>query len=145
MVLLSLVALIAVATTGDLERLKNPGLYYFIALFCVLLILVGPFVRARKQYRQLQYLREKMQYHFTSDELGLNGPSFSGNIAWKLVQKVYETKTLFVIYQTPEQAWVLPKRFFGDQDEITVWKEFVIAHLTNPQLFQPAGWLAARF
>jgi hypothetical protein len=142
--LFAVLGIAAVSLTGDIERIKNPGLLYAILLCWALLFLGSPVLAARKQYRKQQYLREEMQYDFTNDGVGLQGPSFSTKIAWPLVQSVYETKTGFLIYQSPQSAWILPKRFFPTGDT-AVWKKFVREHLTSPNLLRGSKWLASWF
>jgi len=143
-VLFSLFGIAVVFLTGDVERIKNPGSYYAIFLCWALLCLGGPFLAARKQYRKQQYLREEMQYDFTNDGVGLQGPNFSATIAWLLVQSICETKTGFIIYQSPHLAWILPKRFFPTSD-IEGWKMFVRERLTSPTLLRGPRWPASWF
>jgi hypothetical protein len=124
--LFSLFGLITVLLTGDPERLQNPGFFYVIMLLFALLQLGLPYLCARKQYARLRYLREPMRYQFTNEMIRLEGPSFSGEITWPLVHSVYETRSTFLIYQSPQVAWILPKRFFcGESQEIQRWRQFV--------------------
>ena len=143
--LCGLLGMVVVSMSGDVERLKNPGLYYLIPLGFALLFLGGPFLEARRQYRKQQYLREPLGYDFTNDGIGLTGPNFSSKIAWTLVRRVYETKTLFLIYQSSQLAWILPKHFFCEESAIEGGKSFVIGHLTKPSLFHGCGWVASWF
>jgi len=130
---------IAVVTwSGDLERLLNPGAFYVIAIFWGLLLLAMPYICARRQYRKQKYLREPMKYDFSDAGIRLEGPSFSSKIVWTLVHAVYETKTSFLIYQGPNLALILPKRFFGDESTIKPWKDFLVKNLPAPNLFHSA-------
>ena len=144
--LFSLFGFAAVLSTGDPERLRNPGVFYVILFFLVLLQLGLPYLGARRQYATLGFLRGPMRYHFTSERVRLEGSSFSGEIAWPLVNRVYETKRAFLIYQTPQTAWILPKRFvWGEDKEVQRWRLFVTRHLTKPKLFRRPELLGAWF
>ncbi len=144
--LFSFLGFAAVLSTGDPERLKNPGTFYVILFFLVLLPFGTTYLSARRQYATLRYLREPMRYHFASDQIRLEGSNFSSEMTWPLVQGVYETKRAFLIYQTAQSAWILPKRFFwGEDDEIERWRRFVTRHLTKPKLFRRPELLGAWF
>src|SRR5438105_12210803 len=52
----------AVLSTGNVERIRNPGWFYIIMFFLVLLQWVIPYFGARRHYAKLQYLREPMRY-----------------------------------------------------------------------------------
>ena len=61
----------------------------------------------------LGHLEQKpMRFLLTSERVRLEGPNFSGEMTWPFVHSVYETKNAFLIYQTAQVAWILPKRFF---------------------------------
>jgi len=141
---LSLLGFLSVLSSGDSERLQNPGLFY-VFLFVFTFLQFGiPYLGARRQYAALRYLREPMRFHFTTERIRLEGPSFSGEASWPLVHSVYETKNAFLIYQSSQAAWILPKRFFwGEDQEIQRWRQFVIQHLTKPGLFRKPELLGA--
>ena len=134
--------LVAVLSTGDPERLKNPGQFYFFGLLWPLLLTALPYWSARRQYAKHVYLREPMRYYFGHDRISLEGPSFNGEIEWKLVDRIYETRSLFLIYHS-QVAWMLPKRFFwGDKTAIKQWKHFAITHLNKRDQFDDLGIVA---
>jgi YcxB-like protein len=146
MLIFCLLGIGVVLSTGDVERIENPGSSYFIMLAFLLLYFVVPFVAARQQYAKQQYLREPMRYQFTDEHVRLEGASFSTEVKWSLVQGVYETKSSLFIYQSPQGAWILPKRFFwGDDRTLQLCRNFIVAHLANRKLFHvseiPGNWL----
>jgi hypothetical protein len=142
----SIFGLAAVLSTGDPERLRNPGSYYLIFPIFALLAWAAPYFAARKQFAKIQWLREPMRYRFDDEGPHVAGPSFSGTIVWKVLPGIHETKTLFIVYQTSQAAWIIPKRFFwGDERELTRFRSFAIAHLAEPGKFHsivfPGKWL----
>jgi hypothetical protein len=133
----SFTGLVVTLSAGSVERFANPGLFYVAFLVWAALFLVVPYLGARRQFAKQQYLREPMQFCFTADRVRLEGPHFTSELNWSLVQRIHETKNLLFIYQSPQIAWILPKRFFGGEPGlIEQWKEFVIGRLQHPGLFQ---------
>jgi hypothetical protein len=145
LVLFSLFGIVVVLLRAGAGSFANPGLYYVFMLCWAPFLLVNPYRAARRQYRSQQYLREPMQFRFTDDGVQLQGPNFVSKLSWVLVQRVYETRTAFLIYQAPQVAWILPKRLFSSNAEIQSWKEFVVGQLAKPELYHRPGWVGAWF
>ena len=99
---------------GPSGSFANPGVYFLMLLFSALFGLGSPYLAARKQYRSLPSLQAPMKFSFTNEGVRVEGPNFSGEIAWALVPRVQERKTAFLalVYQATQVAWILPKRFF---------------------------------
>jgi hypothetical protein len=142
--IMSLTAIIAVVSTGKVDRLVNPGIYWAIPFLWAALFIASPYWNARRQRKLQQYLREPIRYHFTPDRLQLEGPHYSTEITWSLVLRVYETKTTFLIYYEPNTAWILPKRFFwNDERAVQRWREFARENLTRyKRAFHAPGMLS---
>jgi len=146
MLLFCVFGFVAVLSTGDSERLRNPGTSYLIMFIFVSLQFFLPYIVARRQISKLPYFREPMRYQFADDRIRLEGASFSSEITWPLVKRVYETKNAFLIYHSAPTAWIIPKRFFwGNDSEIQHWRKFVVGRLAKPRMFHapefPATWL----
>lgn len=142
----SIFGIAAVIATGDRERLQNPGSFYVFLLLLAFLQFAIPYVSARRQYAKLVHLREPMRFLLTSERVRVEGPNFSGETIWPLVHSVYETKNAFLIYQTAQVAWILPKRlFWAEEQKIEGWRQLAKQCLRNPKLFHQINWLGARF
>jgi YcxB-like protein len=126
---------------GDL--LQTGALYLGLA-FVAAYILAAPYLGARKLYRQQAYLREPMTFDFTREGIHLGGASFSSDIAWRIVHEVRETRTLWLVYHTPQTAWILPKRFLSST-ELEEWRRFVREHLPEESRQWKAGERVGRF
>src|SRR6516164_1983656 len=109
-VVFALFGIVVVISAGDPQRLQNPGSFYLFLLVFAFLQFVVPYVSARRLYAKLAYLSEPMRFLLTSERVRLEGTNFSGEMTWPLVHSVYETKNAFLIYQTSQLAWILPKR-----------------------------------
>ena len=145
-VVFALFGIVVVISTGDPQRLQNPGSFYLFLLVFAFLQFVVPYVSARRLYAKLVYLSEPMRFLLTSERVRLEGPNFSGEMTWPLVHSVYETKNAFLIYQTSQLAWILPKRFFwGEEHQIERCRELAKQCLRMPKLFHESDWLGARF
>jgi hypothetical protein len=145
MLLIGVLGIIAVLLPGSKGTLANPGGYYVFMLFWAMLLLGSPYLAARAQHKRQQYLREPIQYRFNDDGARLEGPSFSSEIKWSLVQRINETKSAFLIYQAPQLAWILPKRFFHCDTDLQGWKKYAVVHLLRPGLFHEPGWVGSWF
>ncbi|HEV8148312.1 MAG TPA: YcxB family protein [Bryobacteraceae bacterium] len=129
----------------DQSGTESPWWTYGFLLCWGLVMLAVPYVSATNQFRKQRYLREPIQFSFSETAIRLEGPNFSSQITWQVVQRVRETKSAFLIFQSARAAWILPKRFFANNDDIEKWRQFAIAHLEKPNQFRPAGWLSKRF
>ena len=133
--------LFAVLRTGDPERLQNPGSSYLIGLAFSMLMFGSPYLGAWLQFAKLAYFRGPVRYHLTSDRIRLEGAAFSSEIGWTLVQNVYETNGAFLIYQSAQVAWILPKRFFWGQDALVQrCRQLMQQRLSRPGLFHAPTW-----
>ena len=140
--LFALVGIFSVLATGNIERWKNPGVQWVVLFFWTALALTGPYWAARRQRAQQSYLRMPMRYHFTADRVRLEGPQFSGEITWSLIRGIYETQNMFVLYHSPRMAWILPKRFFwNDERLVRQWRDWVIRQLPERKGFHKLGLL----
>lgn len=141
---LSLLGIIVCLASGDPRKIQNPGLQWLFLLGFGVLLLGQLHWSARRQFAKQRYLREPMRYLTSEERVGLQSPSYSSEVDWAMIQAIYETKSLFLIYTAPQVAWVLPKRFFwGDEQRALAWKQFAMRKLAG-RFHQPgtvAAWL----
>jgi hypothetical protein len=84
-----------------------------------------PWWMAWSQQRKLQQLREHVAYHLDTEGFRVEGKNFRMEIGWNLVHAVRETKTLFLLYQSPETAWVIPKRFLASEADVEAFRSHI--------------------
>lgn len=142
----SLLGLLAVISTGDPDRLRNPGSLYFFLLILALVQLGIPYLSAWRQYSKTQFLRDPMRFHITREKIRLEGSNFSSEVTWQFVKAAYETKNAFLIYQTAQMAWILPKRFFwGDSELLAQGRQIIAQSLVEPQRLRSVAILSSWF
>ena len=86
-------------------------------------VILIPYRSARKQWSMHPYLADSFREIFTAQTIERSSPSISSEIAWSVVREIYETDSLFLMYIAPNQAIIVPKRFFPDAATIQAWKE----------------------
>jgi hypothetical protein len=142
----SMLGILAVVTSDDPDRLQNPGSAYFFLLVFGLIQLGLPCLSGWRQYSKMQVLREAMRFHITGEKIRLEGPNFSSEVMWPLVQAAYETRNAFLIYQSAQMAWILPKRFFwGDSELLAQGRQIISQSLVKPRRLRSVALLSSWF
>lgn len=134
-----IIGVIAVLS-GEGESFVDTGVWYLLMLLFGLFLLVNPYRCARKQYRTRRSLKEPMEFEFSEKSIHLQGPNFSTEISWVLVHGIRETKSLFLIYQSPRIAWILPKQFFRSEDSVASLRELSLRQLKIQNSFANRAW-----
>lgn len=116
-----------------IEGITNTTPFVLLVLFWCFMVLGNPYIAAYRQWKAQQFLREPQQFRVDPNVLELEGPNFSGKISWALVHAVYETKTLFLIYQSAQVAWIIPKRFFAAASKQEAWARYAQTHVVEPK------------
>jgi hypothetical protein len=111
--------------------------FFLLLAFCILFLGVMPRRNARKQLAAQSYLREPITYIFTCETITGTGPSAHWSIAWNVLKRVRETKTLFLLYHAPNIAVVVPKRFFQSPSEIEKWRQLVVTYVDAKRIEKP--------
>ena len=137
--------LILVLPLGALAMIANPDSDWrpvltnalpFVLLLVFWLFLLGgmPFRNARKALTTQGYLREPITYTFTDETISGTGPSIRWSIAWNVMKRIRETRSLFLLYHAPNVAVILPKRFFQSSSEMDAWRQFVATYLDSKRI-----------
>ncbi|WP_416147820.1 YcxB family protein [Salipaludibacillus sp. HK11] len=99
----------------------------------LILILLITF-RIRKEFKSDQMIKNELRYIY-SDE-GINQQIKKSNvyIEWADILKAYEHKEMFRVYISKNKVLVMPKRFFGSQKDITLFKALVNKHVGEEKM-----------
>lgn len=123
----------------------NPVVQNLLPFVLLLLLwLLAPWWGAWRQHRKLQTAQERIAYRL--DEFGVHaeGENFRSEIAWKLVHAVRETKTMFVIYQSSQLGWVIPKRFLPNGG-VDAFRGYLERGLANSNKYHAPGLIGSLF
>jgi hypothetical protein len=112
--------------------LSNAAPFFVLLVVWLVILLYIPYRQAGKQYRSQKYLHEPITYRFSPEGVSGAGPSISWTLTWDIFKAVRETKSLFVMYQGPNIAVVLPKRFFADSAAADEWRRLVSSSMSKP-------------
>jgi hypothetical protein len=139
---LILILLIGVAILTLILAVPNPNVIKnavpLLTLFVIWLALlaVTPYWNARRQFARQQYLRDPVIQTFSEDGIKSTGPSVSSELKWTVMQAIRETKSQFLLYYAPNQALLVPKRFFTSDAELAAWQEIVRAAMDGKNIKQ---------
>jgi hypothetical protein len=111
--------------------LSNAAPFFVLLVLWLLFLLYMPTRQARKQHRSQKYLHEPITYRFSREGVSGTGPSISWKLTWDIFKVVRETKSLFVMYQGPNVAIVVPKRFFADPSAVDEWRRLVSSSMSK--------------
>ncbi|HXR74824.1 MAG TPA: YcxB family protein [Bryobacteraceae bacterium] len=141
---LILVLLIGLAILALIVAVPNPNILKnaapLLTLFVIWLALlaVTPYWNARRQFARQRYLREPVSQTFSTDGIKSIGPSVSTELQWSVMQTVRETKSQFLLYYAPNQALLVPKRFFTDDAQLASWRDVARAGMSPKDIKQSA-------
>jgi hypothetical protein len=148
MMLLLLIFLFNFATNGDPEAylgmvLVNAAPFEFLLVAWIVVVIgVGPYFNARRNFAQHRELQEPTTYTFNAEGIVVTSPSSTWRIDWGLVKRVRETKSAYIVYRSPRLAAMLvPKRFFRSESEMTQWQQIVTARII-PRRIEKPGFMA---
>jgi len=116
----------------------------FALLLVLWLFLLGamPYRNARKALTAQNYLREPITYTFTDETISGMGPSARWSIAWNVIKRMQETRSLFLLYHAPNVAVIVPKRFFQSAREMELWRQLVASYLDSKRIDRPTSGVA---
>lgn len=119
----AIIVLITVVPNPNLVANTRPLLILFAIWVC--LLVVNPYLGARRQFAKQPYLREPLTQIFTVETISSSSASTSSQVKWNIVQNVRETSRLFLLYYATNQALIVPKRFFSTPEQMDLWRRIV--------------------
>jgi hypothetical protein len=108
------------------------ALFLFVSVF---IIVFNPRQRAKRVFETQRDHGEPITYVFNSQTVSCIGVTASWSIAWSVVWRFRETKSLFLLYRGPNLVEILPKRFFRSPGEMERWRQLVSASV-DPKLIE---------
>jgi hypothetical protein len=141
-----LVLLLSISLLVIMTAFPNPNLIANVQPLLILfalwlaLLFAAPDIQARLIFSRQPYFRYPMTQTFTSTGYETKGTGFSSEVSWGILRNVRETKSLFLLYHTPQMALVVPKRFFVSDEQMETWEEAVTVGIA-PKKLSKAGWV----
>lgn len=83
----------------------------------MLFTVIQPFILLWKSYKIIALtptFKEPLEYLIDSQGVHVSQNEETADLAWDMVIKVIETKTQLVIYNSPKNGFILPKKQLGD-------------------------------
>lgn len=125
-------------TTGLLGTIAGALLVvaYFMAgsilylIFGVLVLVYLPwtlFIRSKKQYLANPAFKESLHYTFNEEGMTVSQKDTSGQIAWENLYKAVSTPKSIVIYTSPVNASIFPKKDLGEHKAALI--EVISTHM----------------
>jgi hypothetical protein len=96
---------------------------------------------AWRSWKARPSLRESATIWFDADGMRNKTADSSAQVAWRLILSVRETKSLFLMYYAPNMAYLVPKRFFANAEDIAAFRALV-ADSVVPHTITPPGLVA---
>lgn len=95
-------------------------IYYLILLLIPFVSLLTLRFAAKKQYESSKLMKSETET--VINETGVSQSNKFGNtsVAWEDLYKVEETKSAFYVYIAKRQAFILPKRILGSEEDSMV-------------------------
>jgi YcxB-like protein len=88
-------------------------------------------VKATREYKSDQLIKNEFIYIFNDTGiLQKRGRSINA-IDWNEIVSIKEFSPLFLIYVSRNKAMVIPKRFFGSVEELTLFKRIINENVTQ--------------
>jgi YcxB-like protein len=113
----------------------------FLAVLLLLLAIAAlllPFRAARKQFADGSYLNEPVTFIFDIEGIRSTGSGVSSSVVWSRLQRVQETKTMFLLYYNARAAVIIPKRFFEERAEMMRWRQLVTSRISPKSIRAPS-------
>ncbi|MDO5021445.1 MAG: YcxB family protein [Lachnospiraceae bacterium] len=125
-------------TTGLLGTIAGALLVvaYFMAgsilylIFGVVVLVYLPwtlFIRSKKQYLANPAFKESLHYTFNEEGMTVSQKDTSGQIAWENLYKAVSTPKSIVIYTSPVNASIFPKKDLGEHKAALI--EVISTHM----------------
>lgn len=125
-------------TTGLLGTIAGALLVvaYFMAgsilylIFGVVVLVYLPwtlFIRSKKQYLANPAFKESLHYTFNEEGMTVSQKDTSGQIAWENLYKAVSTPKSIVLYTSPVNASIFPKKDLGERKAALI--EVISTHM----------------
>lgn len=109
--------------------------YYVLALgiFAVLLPLIIK-MGVRKAIATNKFIGSTHHYCFTSNEINIQSETGTAKFGWEKINRAEEAKRDFILHVDNVQFYLLPKRFFSNEQDMEILRIILRENLEKKQL-----------
>ncbi|MCI1857977.1 MAG: YcxB family protein [Sporolactobacillus sp.] len=107
-------------------RVYIPLILSVAALF--ILLIIGAITidfKARSEYVSNQLIKQEIQYDANNDEFIQTRGKSKIYVKWQELYWAFEYKTIFLLYLSKHQSFIIPKRFFANEADIYKFRSLI--------------------
>lgn len=86
-------------------------------------------IGTKRKFESSKILHETVHYTFSSAGVDNATSTSSGHVAWSNVIRSVETREDFMLFLSLQQAFLIPKRFFPNSEQIDRFRALVARHV----------------
>ncbi|HHW31971.1 MAG TPA: YcxB family protein [Clostridiaceae bacterium] len=142
MIILAVIVLLYLISFSVQILRKGGTIPFTVFILCLgfslqpLIIIFSANMLAKRIYSANSELSKTQSYNITDYGITLNTTNSYKNVKWEEVFKVIELSEYFLVFTSPtaEGAFVLPKRSFINENQITLFKQIITQNLEKKKL-----------
>jgi hypothetical protein len=115
---------------------EGQGVSPYLSGLCVGLFLLAcawivPILQSRKMKANTPNLQGVLRYEFDDEGVRIIGPHGESAHRWPAIIRCRENRNVFLLYQTPRIANIIPKRFFANEQDVVAARELLRTHISK--------------
>ncbi|TRM12177.1 YcxB family protein [Lentibacillus cibarius] len=111
------------------------GVIALILSIIIFLVLKKMFKRqAIKEYESDRLVKNEASYTFSSEGINQQIRRSNNFFEWSDIRLALEREEMFLLYVSKRKAIILPKRFFGSDDEFDLFKNIVSKNIETSKV-----------
>lgn len=83
------------------------------------------------KFKQTSKYHEEYHLIFSKDSVKFKTPSIDSELKWDIYSQLWESDTFYFLIQSPRVYSIIPKRAFGNQEEMQAFEEIVLSNLKS--------------
>jgi YcxB-like protein len=111
---------------------QSNSLWWVFALPLVF-VFVLPLMSARRIMSQPR-IKEGVHYRFSASGLHIETSVSTSDLLWKAIQRVRETRSMFMVFTNPNIAFAIPKWCFENAQDVASLRELLRAEVKTAKL-----------